>query len=64
MLGRLNREEGSAGEAQADTALPDVGTLSELLDGFESAEQLLGDLLGLFDHLEKAGEIDTAPGSN
>lgn len=64
LLASLNGAEANPGEAQADTALPGLGSLSELLDGFESAEQLLGDLLGLFDHLEKASEIDTAPGSN
>jgi hypothetical protein len=43
---------------------PDVGTLTRLLGGFESTKQLLPDLLKLFDHLNTASEIDTAPGSN
>lgn len=43
---------------------PDVGTLTRLMGGFESTKQLLPDLLKLFDHLDTASEINTAPGSN
>jgi hypothetical protein len=43
---------------------PDVGTLTRLLGGFESTKQLLPDLIKMFDHLNTASEINTAPGSN
>ena len=64
LLSRLDGEKTTPGEARTDNALPDFGTMIQLPGGFELAKQLLDDLLGLFDHLEKASEIDAAQGSN
>lgn len=59
ILSQLNEDGHLTGEDD-----PDAGTLSQLLQGIESTSELLPDLLKLFDHLETASEISTAPGSN
>jgi hypothetical protein len=59
----LNQMSGD-GAVQGGDYGPDLVTLTQLLGGFESTEQLFSDLLNLFDHLEEASKLNTAPGSN
>ncbi len=54
----------SNGAARPDNNWLDETTLSRLLAGIESADEIVGDLVNLLDHLQSPTEPDQAPGSN
>ena len=62
----LSQVQGADPANSSDSAgsAPALGVLTQLLSGFESTDGLLADLVKLYDHLNTATELSTAPGAN
>lgn len=55
----------SAGNLQsAEETTPNLSTLMQMLGNFESIDELINDIINLYQHIETASELDTTPGSN
>jgi hypothetical protein len=62
-LQNLLEQAGITNQSAAE-ATPNLSKLTQMLGNYESTDGLLADLIKLYEHIETASEISTAPGHN
>lgn len=57
-------DESTSDLESAEDAAPNLSRLMQMLGNFESIDELIDDIITLYQHIETASELDTTPGSN